>query len=67
MYRTATDPALQAASEWVLRRWKQDAWQRRVNGEWANDKEQREKRLDDIKKAFATDKEKTPPQRYVSG
>ena len=42
MYRTATDPGLHAAAEWLLRQWKQEAWLKQVNEEWAKDKEQRE-------------------------
>ena len=67
MYRTATDPGLHAAAEWLLRTWKQEAWLKQVNEEWAKDKEQREKRLDGIKQTLAKDKEKTPPQWYVNG
>jgi eukaryotic-like serine/threonine-protein kinase len=67
IYRTATDPGIHAAAEWLLRTWKQEAWLKQVNEEWAQDKEQREKRLDGIKKMLANDKEKTPPQWYVSG
>jgi len=43
MYRTATDPGLHAASEWLLRTWKQEAWLKQVNEAWAKDQEQREK------------------------
>ena len=49
MYRTETDPGLHAAAEWLLRTWKQEAWLKQVNEEWAKDKEQREKRLEGIK------------------
>ena len=63
---TATDPGLHAAAEWLLRTWKQEAWLKQVNEEWAKDKEQREKRLDGIGKLLAKDKEKTPPQWYVN-
>ena len=66
MYRTASDPGLHAACEWLLRRWKQEAWLTQVNEEWAKDKEQREKRLEGIGKVLAKDKEKTPPQWYVN-
>ena len=34
MYRTAADPGLHAAAEWLLRTWKQDAWLKKVNDEW---------------------------------
>ena len=47
--------------------WKQEAWLKQVNDEWAKDKEQREKRLDGIKQLLTKDKEKTPPQWYVNG
>ena len=67
MYRTDADPGLHAAAEWLLRTWKQEAWLKQVNEEWAKDKEQREKRLDGIKQLLAKDKEKTPPQWYVNG
>ena len=67
MYRSATDPGLHSACEWLLRRWQQEAWLRQVNEEWAKDQSQREKRLDAIKEALAKDKEKTPPRWYVNG
>jgi serine/threonine protein kinase/formylglycine-generating enzyme required for sulfatase activity len=38
MYRTAGDPGLHAACEWLLRRWKQEAWLKQTNEEWANRK-----------------------------
>jgi serine/threonine protein kinase/formylglycine-generating enzyme required for sulfatase activity len=66
MYRTASDPGLHAACEWLLRRWKQEAWLTQVNETWAKDKEEREKRLEVIGKALAKDKEKAPPQWYVN-
>ena len=67
IYRTATDPGLHAAAEWLLRQWKQEAWLKQVNEEWAKDKEQRQKRLQGIQQLLTKDKEKTPPQWYVNG
>jgi formylglycine-generating enzyme required for sulfatase activity len=67
MHRTAADPGLHAASEWLLRTWNQEAWLKQVNTEWAKDKEQREKRLDGIKQTLARGNEKTPPQWYING
>ncbi|HQR09003.1 MAG TPA: SUMF1/EgtB/PvdO family nonheme iron enzyme [Gemmatales bacterium] len=66
MYRTNADPGLQAATEWLLRTWKQEPWLKQVNEEWAKDKGQREKRQEEIGKALAKDKEKTLPQWYVN-
>ena len=66
MYRAASDPGLHAACEWLLRRWKQEAWLTQVNAVWAKDKEQRDKRLEGIGKLLAKEKEKTPPQWYVN-
>jgi serine/threonine protein kinase/formylglycine-generating enzyme required for sulfatase activity len=67
MYRTATDPGLHSASEWLLRTWKQEPWLKQVSEELAKDKEQRGKRLDGIKQALANHKEKALPQWYVNG
>jgi formylglycine-generating enzyme required for sulfatase activity len=67
IYRTNADAGLHAATEWLLRQWKQEAWLKRVNEEWANNKELREERLEGIKQVLAKDKEKTPPQWYVNG
>ena len=67
IYRTAADPGLHAAAEWLLRTWKQEAWLKQVNEEWAKDKEQREKRLDGIKQMLTKDKGEAPPQWYVNG
>jgi formylglycine-generating enzyme required for sulfatase activity len=67
IYRTASDPGLHGAAEWLLRTWKQQAWFKQVNEEWAKDQKQREKRLEGIKRALAKEKEKTPPQWYVNG
>jgi hypothetical protein len=35
VYRTDADPGLHAASEWLLRTWKEEAWLKKVNEEWA--------------------------------
>ncbi|HQR08437.1 MAG TPA: bifunctional serine/threonine-protein kinase/formylglycine-generating enzyme family protein [Gemmatales bacterium] len=67
MYRTEADPGLHAACEWLLRTWKQEAWLKQVNDEWAKGKEQRERRWVGIENALAKDNEKTPPQWYVNG
>ena len=67
MYRSATDPGVHAASEWLLRTWKQEAWLRRVNEEWAKDNRQREKRLDAINQTLASDPTRAPLQWYVNG
>ncbi|MBI3408861.1 MAG: SUMF1/EgtB/PvdO family nonheme iron enzyme [Planctomycetes bacterium] len=56
IYLTAADPGLHAASEWLLRKWEQLTWLKQVNEEWANNKEQREKRLEGIKKQLASPK-----------
>jgi eukaryotic-like serine/threonine-protein kinase len=38
MYRTVADPGLHAASEWLLRTGKQEAWLKRTNDEWTKGK-----------------------------
>jgi serine/threonine protein kinase/formylglycine-generating enzyme required for sulfatase activity len=66
LYRTAADPGLHGAAEWLLRQWGQEAWLAQVNEEWAKDKEEREKRLDGIREQLMKDQAKTPPQWYVN-
>lgn len=67
MYQTASDPGLHASAEWLLRTWKQEEWLKRMNGEWAKDKEGREKKTDSIQQILIKEKEKSPPQWYVNG
>ena len=67
IYSTAVDPGLHAASEWLLRHWKQDVWLKRTNGEWAEDKDKREKKIEAIRRTLAKEKEKTSSQWYVNG
>jgi eukaryotic-like serine/threonine-protein kinase len=67
IYRNNADPGLHAACEWLLRQWKQEAWLKQANDEWAKDQERREKRFDGIRQLVTKDKEKTPPQWYVNG
>jgi formylglycine-generating enzyme required for sulfatase activity len=66
IYRTASDPGLHAAAEWLLRKWRQEGWLKRVNRKWAWDRKRRRKRLDAIQRLLAKSKEKTPPQWYVN-
>jgi serine/threonine protein kinase/formylglycine-generating enzyme required for sulfatase activity len=66
VYRTEPDPGIHAAAEWLLRRWKQEAWLRQVNEEWAKDSEQRRRRLESIQQLLERHKEKTAAQWYVN-
>ena len=61
------DAGLHAAAEWLLRRWKEDAWLKQVDEEWVKDKEQRKNRLDGIQQTLAKDKGEKPPQWYFNG
>ena len=38
MYRADADPGLHGACEWLLRTWKQEAWLKQVNDDWAKDR-----------------------------
>jgi serine/threonine protein kinase/formylglycine-generating enzyme required for sulfatase activity len=67
LYRGEEDPGLHAAAEWLLRRWQQESWLKRVNEEWAKDKEGRDKRFAKIQELVKKDRERTPPQWYVNG
>jgi formylglycine-generating enzyme required for sulfatase activity len=67
IYSSDADPGLHAAAEWLLRQWKQVAWLKQINEEWAKDKAQREKRLQGIQQLVTKDKETPTPQWYVNG
>jgi formylglycine-generating enzyme required for sulfatase activity len=66
LYRTADDPGLHAAAEWLLWRRKQDDWLRRTNDGWAKDAE-RANRLEDIRRELTEGKAKARPRWYVNG
>jgi formylglycine-generating enzyme required for sulfatase activity len=66
IYRTEADPGLHAAAEWLLRTWRQEAWLKQVNDDWAKDKEKREKRVESIRQLLIKNEEKSP-QWYVNG
>src|SRR5262249_15560631 len=40
-YRTAADPGLRAAAEWLLRQWQEEAWLAQTDEAWARGKEMR--------------------------
>jgi serine/threonine protein kinase/formylglycine-generating enzyme required for sulfatase activity len=67
MYRTEADPGVHAATQWLLRSWKQEAWLKEMNEEWAKDRVLREERLDAIQRSLAKENGKIPPQWYVNG
>jgi formylglycine-generating enzyme required for sulfatase activity len=67
LYRTADDPGLHAAAEWLLRQpqWGQEDWLRQTNEAWAKDRRATEKRLERINQSLTQRKQK--PQWYVNG
>jgi hypothetical protein len=67
VYKTAEDPGLHAAAEWLLRHRGQETWLRQINDAWASDKEQKEKRLARIAETLTQEKEKAKPQWYING
>jgi formylglycine-generating enzyme required for sulfatase activity/tRNA A-37 threonylcarbamoyl transferase component Bud32 len=67
LYRTAADPGLHAAAEWLLRQWHEEAWLAQTTAAWAKDKGQRNKRLEGIEQELRQAKEKGPPRWYVTG
>jgi formylglycine-generating enzyme required for sulfatase activity len=67
LYRTAADPGLHAAAEWLLRCWGDDPWLRQREDEWAKDEPQREQTLRHIEEALAKDGAAAKPRWYVNG
>jgi len=66
IYRHDTDPGLHTAAEWLLWKWKEEAWLRQINDEWSMDKEQREKRLEGVKYYWRVGR-RQPPEFRRSG
>jgi len=67
LYHTAEDAGLHAAAEWLLRHWKEEAWLKEANQALAGDKQQRLKRLEEIKHELKKEKRKPEPRWYVNG
>jgi formylglycine-generating enzyme required for sulfatase activity len=67
MYRTENDPGLHAAVEWLLKKWKQDAWVNETTQKLADDRGNRFMRLSEIRGLVSRTQEKAPPQWYVNG
>jgi formylglycine-generating enzyme required for sulfatase activity len=68
-YQTESDPGLHASAAWLLRQWREDKWLQQVDHAWAQDKCQRQKRIETILASFAQAREKAQvlPQWYVNG
>jgi serine/threonine protein kinase/formylglycine-generating enzyme required for sulfatase activity len=67
LYRTADDPGLHAAAEWLLRRWMQASRLKQIDAEWAKDNKEREKRLEHIRQELAKGTGMARPRWYVNG
>jgi eukaryotic-like serine/threonine-protein kinase len=67
IYHNEADPGIHSAAEWLLRRWQQEDWLKRVNEKWAKQKEERDIRFAGMRQSLARDKEKTPLEWYVNG
>jgi formylglycine-generating enzyme required for sulfatase activity len=69
LYRTAEDPGLHAAVEWLLRQppCQQEQWLRQTNEAWAKDEATQGKRLQEIKQVLAKERGRAAPRWYVNG
>jgi formylglycine-generating enzyme required for sulfatase activity len=66
IYGKEADPGLHAAVEWLLRHWKQEAWLKQMNEEWAKNEKERNQRIETIQQLVKRDKAKARPQWYVN-
>jgi formylglycine-generating enzyme required for sulfatase activity len=66
LYRMDSDAGIHAAAEWLLRRWWREEWLTEVNASWAKDSEGRTKRLENLGQLLKQQREKAPPQWYVT-
>jgi formylglycine-generating enzyme required for sulfatase activity/tetratricopeptide (TPR) repeat protein len=67
LYRTAADPGLHAAAEWLLRQWQDGAWLQATNQAWASDKPEQVKRLQTIEQELTKETGKDETRWYVNG
>jgi formylglycine-generating enzyme required for sulfatase activity len=67
IYQTADDPGLHAAAEWLLRRWKQQAWLQQTDEEWTQNRAGRKKRLEALEQSLVQQKMQVMPQWCVNG
>jgi len=54
LYVTAPDAGLHGAVQWVLRRWDQESWLEQTQAGWAQDKQQRALKIENIRRTLAT-------------
>jgi serine/threonine protein kinase/formylglycine-generating enzyme required for sulfatase activity len=64
LYRTAADPGLHGASEWLLRIWNHKDWLSKTNEEWTNDKLENTHMLERIEDALT--KQRPSRRWYVN-
>jgi formylglycine-generating enzyme required for sulfatase activity len=68
IYQAEADPGLHAASEWLLRRWKQESWLNQQNEIWARDREGRDECLHAVRAGLTKGEGgRTRPRWYVNG
>ncbi|MDB5348467.1 MAG: stkP 5 [Schlesneria sp.] len=66
IYRTDADPGLHAALEWLLRKWKDEAWLKQTVDEIVLTKEQRQSRFENIRSSLTATEPKKPHAWYVN-
>lgn len=66
IYKTAADPGLHGAAEWVLRQWKQDDDLKTFAKGWAADRDGRDKRVQTIEKQLAKEGRNAAPQWFIN-
>src|SRR5262249_13594360 len=67
IYRTAPDPGLHAASEWLLRQWKEEVWLKESNQAWAEEKRQQVKRRKTVEQQLEKGPGKDEARWYGNG
>ncbi|WP_010585778.1 formylglycine-generating enzyme family protein [Schlesneria paludicola] len=66
MYRDELDAGLHAAVEWLLRRWKEEEWLTRTNGELASDRVERRRKIGEIQQRLGFPSDNAPAQWYIN-
>jgi serine/threonine protein kinase/formylglycine-generating enzyme required for sulfatase activity len=66
LYCTAPDAGLHSALEWLLRQWKQEDWLKQTQEKWAQDEQDRCRRLERLQKDLTRGNPLPDPQWYVN-
>jgi formylglycine-generating enzyme required for sulfatase activity len=67
IYSSAEDAGLHGVSEWLLRVWQDDSWLKELNERWAQDQDQKERKLQAIARTLSRQAPRGEPGASATG